>query len=106
MRVAGNVFKGLKLAGLLGLAGCADNAPPSLPPVPAQSLPVTVKVPVPVPLPFDMKQPCPDPAPFPLVTDADLINAADAWKVAKRCSDRKLQAIDEAEKKATGQVTP
>lgn len=99
-------MRGLARAGLLAITlpliggGCAADKPMTLPPIPAQSLPVTVKVPVAVPLPFAMKQPCPDPAARPIQTDADLLAAADAWKVAKRCSDGKLKAIDDAEKKA------
>lgn len=92
----------LALAGLLLLAGCGDHAQP-LQPIPAPQLPVTVKVPVLVQLPAGMTDPCADPPRRTVTTDVQLLEAADAWKVAKRCSDSKLRAIQAAQPKG---VTP
>lgn len=81
----------LALAGLLVLAGC-NNTPP-LPPIALPTPPVIVKVPVIQPLPASMTSPCPEPPKRAIETDVQLLETADAFKVAMRCDAAKLRAI-------------
>lgn len=87
----------LALAGLLLLAGCASA--PSLQPIPAPLLPVTVNVPVLVRIPVGMTEPCPEPPRRAIRTDVELLETADAFKVTARCDAAKLKAIEAVQPK-------
>ena len=56
-------------------------------------LPQIVDVPVLVRIPIGMTAPCPEPPRRPVTTDVELLEAADAFKVAMRCNAAKLRAI-------------
>jgi hypothetical protein len=64
-------------------------------------MPQTVNVPVLVKLPPGMTDPCPEPPKRTVVTDVQLLEAADAFKVAMRCNAAKLRAIAAAQPKET-----
>lgn len=81
----------LLAAGLISLGACSSPAP--LPPIAAPTPPVLVKVPVIQPLPASMTSPCPEPPKRTIETDVQLLETADAFKVAMRCNAAKLRAI-------------
>jgi hypothetical protein len=64
--------------------------------IPAPLLPQVVKVPVLVGIPIGMTAPCPEPPRRAITTDVELLEAADAFKVAMRCNAAKLKAIRES----------
>jgi hypothetical protein len=66
-------------------------------PIPPPLLPQVVNVPVLVRIPIGMTTPCPEPPRRVISTDVELLEAADAFKVAMRCNAAKLNAIAEAE---------
>jgi hypothetical protein len=72
-------------------------------PIPAPLLPQVVDVPVLVRIPIGMTEPCPEPPRRAIRTDVELLEAADAFKVAMRCNAAKLQAIEAAETDAVGE---
>jgi hypothetical protein len=84
------------IAMAMSLAGCADPAP-KLQPIPAPMMPATVSVPTLVRLPVGMTEPCPEPPKRAIGTDVELLETADAFKVAMRCNAAKLKAIEQAQ---------
>lgn len=66
-------------------------------PIPAPLVPQVVSVPVLVRIPIGMTTPCPEPPRRAVATDVDLLEAADAFKVAMRCNAAKLRAIEAAQ---------
>jgi hypothetical protein len=65
-------------------------------------MPQIVDVPVLVKLPIGMTEPCPEPPRRPIATDVELLEAADAFKVAMRCNAAKLKAIEQAQAERDG----
>jgi len=86
------------------LTGCGTD--PRVAPIPAPPLPAIVEVPVLVRIPIGMTEPCPEPPRRPIRTDVELLEAADAFKVAMRCNAAKLQAIEAAQAHVIGGETP
>jgi hypothetical protein len=78
------------------LTGCGTE-PQKLEPIPAALTPRVVNVPVLVKIPIGMTTPCPEPPRRAITTDAQLLEAADAFKVAMRCNAAKLRALAEAQ---------
>jgi hypothetical protein len=76
------------------LAGCGTDLKQQ--PIPAPLLPQAVNMPVLVRIPIGMTTPCAEPPRRTIATDVDLLEAADAFKVAMRCNAAKLRAIAEA----------
>jgi hypothetical protein len=72
-------------------------------PIPAPLLPQVVDVPVLVRIPIGMTEPCLEPPRRAIRTDVELLEAADAFKVAMRCNAAKLKAIAAAETRAVGE---
>lgn len=85
------------LAPLLGAGSCAPD-PVHLSPIPAPAA-VVVRVPTFVSLPDDATTPCPEPQRREIATDVQLLETADAFKVAMRCNAAKLAAIRSAQPK-------
>lgn len=81
------------------LAACTQS--PHLQPIPAPLMPLTVEVPTVVRIPIDLTTPCPEPPKRQIVTDTDLLIAADAFKTSMRCNAAKLKAIAAAQKQTT-----
>jgi len=65
-------------------------------------MPQIVDVPVLVRIPIGMTQPCPEPPRRAILTDVDLLETADAFKVAMRCNAAKLLAIEQAQAREIG----
>ena len=65
-------------------------------------MPQVVDIPVLVRIPIGMTEPCPEPPRRSVTTDVDLLEAADAFKVAMRCNAAKLKAIEAAQARAAG----
>lgn len=65
-------------------------------------MPQIVDVPVLVRIPIGMTAPCPEPQRRAIATDVDLLETADAFKVAMRCNAAKLKAIEQVQARDTG----
>jgi hypothetical protein len=76
------------------LTGCGTEPKPQ--PIPGPLLPQVVDVPVLVRIPIGMTTPCPEPPRRTVTTDVELLEVADAFKVAMRCDAAKLKAIEAA----------
>lgn len=50
-----------------------------------------------------MTEPCPEPPRRAVTTDVELLETADAFKIAMRCNAAKLKAIEAAQTSAAGQ---
>ncbi len=59
-------------------------------------------MPVLVRIPIGMTTPCPEPPRRAVATDVQLLETADAFKVAMRCNAAKLKAIEAAQAPAAG----
>src|ERR1700759_3465614 len=77
------------------LTGCGTE--PKSQPIPLPLLPQVVDVPVLVRIPIGMTEACPEPPRRAISTDVELLEMADAFKVAMRCNAAKLRAIEQAE---------
>ncbi|HVZ01912.1 MAG TPA: hypothetical protein VHA35_20575 [Dongiaceae bacterium] len=82
------------------MTGCGTE--PGSRTIPLPLLPQVVDVPVLVRIPIGMTEPCPEPPRRPIATDVELLEAADAFKVAMRCNAAKLKAIEEAQGRPAG----
>ena len=82
------------------LTGCGTE--PKGQSIPLPLMPQIVDVPVLVKIPIGMTEPCPEPPRRPIATDVELLEAADAFKVAMRCNAAKLKAIEQAQAGAAG----
>jgi hypothetical protein len=82
------------------LTGCGTES--RLAPIPVPLLPAMVDVPVLVRIPIGMTEPCPEPPRRAIRTDVELLEAADAFKVAMRCNAAKLKAIEAAQAGVAG----
>jgi len=60
-------------------------------------LPQVVDVPVLIRIPIGMTEPCAEPPRRAITTDVELLETADAFKVAMRCNAAKLKAIEQAQ---------
>jgi hypothetical protein len=93
----------LALSCSAALSACGTDlggTEPDRAPIPAPLLPQVVNMPVLVRIPIGMTEPCPEPPRRAIETDIDLLEAADAFKVAMRCDAAKLQAIERAQAQA------
>jgi hypothetical protein len=82
------------------LTGCGTE--PKSQSIPLPLMPQLVDVPVLVRIPIGMTEPCPEPPRRAIRTDVELLEAADALKVAMRCNAAKLKAIEESQAGAGG----
>jgi hypothetical protein len=86
---------------------CADaltacGTDPKVQSIPLPAMPQVVDVPVLVRIPIGMTEPCPEPPRRAISTDVDLLETADAFKVAMRCNAAKLQAIERTQVRTGG----
>jgi hypothetical protein len=90
------------LALLCANALTACGTDPKGRPIPLPAMPQIVDVPVLVRIPIGMTAPCPEPQRRAIATDVDLLETADAFKVAMRCNAAKLKAIEQVQARDTG----
>jgi hypothetical protein len=83
------------------LSGCGTESKGGTIPLPLA--PQVVDVPVLVRIPIGMTEPCPEPPRRAVTTDVELLETADAFKIAMRCNAAKLKAIEAAQTSAAGQ---
>jgi hypothetical protein len=72
-------------------------------PILLPAMPQTVNTPVLVKIPIGMTEPCPVPPRRSVTTDVELLETADAFKVAMRCNAANLKAIEAAQAQGGGE---